>query len=152
MIPVSNPSNNHYIEHGWLPYIDNGYEQVPEGKKAIKSEIVIENNIAIQKYETRDLTPEELNDNRKTLNATRIQFHLGLKFYEWNGSKLLDQVNVVVNSLPEPHKTIAQTKLDEANEYKRLDGMLIQLAQAMGMTDKDIDDFFNFCINESWVQ
>lgn len=55
---------------------------------------------------------------------------------------LLDDVEAAINALPEPAKTRAQITWDKSQEVQRENGLVSQLAPAMGLTPAQIDALF----------
>lgn len=58
------------------------------------------------------------------------------------GAGLLDKVQGIIDSLPEPQKKAALIDWDYSNTVERKFGLVSQLAPAMGMTEAQIDELF----------
>lgn len=82
---------------------------------------------------------------------SRKQFFIGISIYQHNEQTLETLINQVVDSLPEPNKTIVQKTLEHSVVFKRYDEQLVQLASAIGMSEQEVDDFFQYCKNENWI-
>lgn len=59
-----------------------------------------------------------------------------------NAGKLQDVVNAI-NALPEPQRTAALIEFDYANEVERTSALLNTIANAIGLTETELDDLFN---------
>lgn len=55
---------------------------------------------------------------------------------------LLDNVTVVINSLPEPDKTKAQIEWEYSNALQRDNPFVTILGNALGLSSDDIDNLF----------
>lgn len=54
----------------------------------------------------------------------------------------LDIIESVINSLPEPNKTITRVTWEYSVEFQRNNPLLIAMAPVLGLTPKQIDDLF----------
>lgn len=54
----------------------------------------------------------------------------------------LSLIQPAINSLPSPQKVEAQITWEYSQEVQRNNGLVSQLAPALGMTEQDIDDLF----------
>ena len=55
---------------------------------------------------------------------------------------LLSQVDVIINSLPEPNKTKATIEWEYAQEVQRHNGFVSLIGPALGLTEETTDDLF----------
>jgi len=83
---------------------------------------------------------EETQYNRRNLPKVVSQRQLRTQL-RLNGFDLND-VQTVIDSLPEPNKTIAQVAWDYAITFELESPLLRNLAYALGMTDEDVDNIF----------
>lgn len=58
------------------------------------------------------------------------------------GAGLLDDVEAAINALPSPQKEAAEIEFEYAQEVHRNHGLVPAMAQALGMTEAQIDDLF----------
>jgi hypothetical protein len=58
------------------------------------------------------------------------------------GAGMLDKVQVTIDGLSEPQKTAALITWDYSSTVERTDGLMTQLAAALGLTDAQIDGLF----------
>ncbi len=101
--------------------------------------------------EIQDALPEaEKHQWRKSASLSRRQFKVGEALYEVNGTPLVEQIEALLAGLPEPDKTIANISYNESNTFDRLDSFVVQFGQALGMTDEEVDDFFEWAEEEKW--
>jgi len=55
---------------------------------------------------------------------------------------LLDQVDAIIASLPEPQKSIAQTDWEYAVSIERSSPWIAQIGAALGLDDEGLDELF----------
>ena len=87
---------------------------------------------------------------RKSVSLSRRKFKVGISLYEIDGENLKTKIESALESLPEPHKTIAQVSYEDGTEFERMDDMVVMLAQEIGLSDEEVDDFFEWANNEEW--
>jgi hypothetical protein len=58
------------------------------------------------------------------------------------GAGLLSQVDAAIASLPSPQKEAAAIEWEYAQEVQRHNGLVPAMAQALGMTEAQLDDLF----------
>jgi hypothetical protein len=87
---------------------------------------------------------------RKSASLSRRRFKIGEALYEVNGTPLVEQIEALLVGLPEPQKTVASISYNESNSFDRLDAFVVQFGEALGMSEEEVDDFFQFCIDEAW--
>jgi hypothetical protein len=86
------------------------------------------------------LTPEELENTRKAKvpkSVTMRQARLALHF-----AGLLGNVIAIIDAMEEPEKTAAKITWDFAQTVDRDFGMVPELAVALGLTEREIDNLF----------
>lgn len=87
---------------------------------------------------------------RKSASLSRRRFKIGISLYEIDGESLKTKIEGALESLTEPHKTIAKVSYEDGTEFDRTDDMTVLLAQEIGLTDQQVDDFFEWAMNEEW--
>jgi hypothetical protein len=92
----------------------------------------------------------ELAQWRQSATLSRRRFKIGEAVYKVNGTPLVELIEALLVGLPEPQKTIASISYNESNSFDRLDAFVVQFGQALEMSEEEVDDFFQFCINEGW--
>ena len=103
------------------------------------------------KQEIQDALPEaEKHEWRESTSLSRRKFKIGEAIYKVNGTPLTQLIEALLAGLPEPQKTIASISYNESNSFDRLDAFVVQFGQALEMSEEEVDDFFQFCIDEAW--
>jgi len=144
----------YYIAHNNNDIIH--YDQVEHGQVFSSGQEFIEEFDNFDDWTDRltvlgiDVSEIEKIEPVKVLEVTRVKFFLALNFYQWNGDSLGNHVSAIMDQLPEPAKTVAQIRMDQATVFKREDAMLNQAASILGMTESDLDDFFRYAEREEW--
>lgn len=87
-------------------------------------------------------TPEELEQKIKEWKALNQPITPRQARRALLSMGLLDQVNTVLNSLPEPDKSIALTDWEYGTEVRRNDPWVLALAPSLGLTEEQLDDLF----------
>jgi hypothetical protein len=93
---------------------------------------------------------EVLEQWRKSASLSRRKFKIGEAVYKVNGTPLVELIEALLAGLPEPQKTVASISYNESNSFDRLDAFVVQFGQALEMSEEEVDDFFQFCIDEAW--
>ncbi len=93
---------------------------------------------------------ERLEQWRQSASLSRRQFKVGEALYEVNGTPLEQLIKTLLAGLPEPQKTIATKEYESAGSFDRLNPFVLQFSTALGMSEEELDDFFQFCIDEAW--
>ena len=76
---------------------------------------------------------------------------LGIEFYPWGSGTLREAILSVIFSMATgKQKNKIQIEIDESNSFQRNDKAIKMMAQAVGMTEAQIDDFFTWAENEEW--
>ena len=102
-------------------------------------------------HKTADQVEQEaLESKRNSMKLSRRKFKIGISLYEIDGETLKTKIESALESLTEPHKTIAQVSYEDGTEFDRMDEMVQLLAQEIELTDEQVDDFFEWAINEEW--
>ncbi len=104
-------------------------------------------NAQIEYLESPDF---ELTQWRQSTSLSRRKFKVGEALYEVNGTPLMQLIEALLAGLSEPDKTIASISYNESNSFDRLDAFVVQFGEALGMSEEEVDDFFQFCIDEDW--
>jgi len=92
-IPVSNPKETHYREHGWIPYKRDIPEFDIDTQRIEKGDIEVGEQ-AVQKYNVVPLTDEELNQRRQKVSTEKWRLEIIL-----DEDGLLEQINQAVQSV-----------------------------------------------------
>lgn len=87
---------------------------------------------------------------RSSTSLSRRKFKIGISLYEIEGETLKTKIESALESLPEPHKTIAKVSYEDGTEFDRMDEMVVMLSQEIGLSDEEVDDFFEWAMNEGW--
>lgn len=87
---------------------------------------------------------------RKSISISRRLFKIGETLYEINGIPLINLIQSLLESLPEPMKTIASISYKESTEFDRTHQFVLQFSAALGMSDEEVDEFFDYCLEERW--
>ena len=96
-------------------------------------------------------SPEyEVEKWRSTASLSRRRFKIGEALYQVNGTPLVELIEALLVGLPEPDKTIAGIAYRESAQFDRIDPFIVQFSQALGMSEEQVDDFFQFCLEEAW--
>jgi hypothetical protein len=93
---------------------------------------------------------KELTDWRQSTSLSRRKFKIGEAVYKVNGNSLVEQIEALLAELPEPQKTVASISYNESNSFDRLDAFVVQFGEALEMSEEEVDEFFQFCIDEAW--
>jgi hypothetical protein len=93
---------------------------------------------------------EVLEQWRQSASLSRRKFKIGEAVYKVNGTPLVQLIEALLSGLPEPQKTIASISYNESNSFDRLDAFVVQFGEALEMSEGEVDDFFQFCIDEAW--
>lgn len=104
--------------------------------KAIEIAPVLGEGVWTQQWDIVPLTPEEILA-RVPQAVTMRQARLALL-----GAGLLPMVQAAIASLPSPQKEAAEIEWEYAQEVQRKHGLVPAMAQALGMTESQIDDLF----------
>jgi hypothetical protein len=92
----------------------------------------------------------ELIQWRQSTSLSSRKFKIGEAIYKVNGTPLVELIEALLAGLPEPQKTVASISYNESNSFDRLDAFVVQFGQALEMSEEEVDDFFQFCIDEAW--
>ena len=106
----------------------------------IEMQVVKENSVFKTSYQLTQMTAEEQTAYRKSLVPEVVfmrQARLALL-----EAGLLDDVNQVIASLPEPMKTEASIDWEYATEVRRDWPTLLQIVQYLGLTEELVDNLF----------
>ena len=96
-------------------------------------------------------SPEyEVEKWRSTATLSRRRFKIGEALYQVNGTPLVELIEALLAGLPEPQKTVATISYEHTGNFDRLDPFILQFSQALGMSEEQVDDFFQFCLEEAW--
>lgn len=104
-------------------------------------------------------TLQEINDGitemevslwRKSASISRRRFKIGEALYQVNGTPLVELIEALLAGMPEPTKTVATIAYNESGRFDRLDQFVVDFSQALGMSEEETDEFFQFCIDEAW--
>lgn len=92
------------------------------------------------KYETIDLTESEIfeRDLANSQVVSAIQFISQLSFEGITEAQILG----VINTLPEPNKTIAKASYSRAATFERNNPFMLLVSQAFGKTELEMDTIF----------
>lgn len=104
--------------------------------KAVESAPTHVGDVWTQQWEVVALTPEEA-AAMVPQAVTMRQARLALL-----GAGLLSQVDAAIASLPSPQKEAAAIEWEYAQEVQRHNGLVPAMAQALGMTEAQLDDLF----------
>lgn len=91
-----------------------------------------------------------IESKRNSLKLSRRKFKIGISLYEIEGETLKNKIESALESLTEPNKTIAKVSYEDGTEFHRTDEMVVLLANAIGLTEEQVDDFFEWAMNEEW--
>ena len=93
---------------------------------------------------------EQLEAWRKSASLSRRRFKIGEALYQVNGTPLVELIEALLAGLPEPQKTVATISYEHTGNFDRLDQFVVDFSQALGMSEEQTDEFFQFCIDEAW--
>ena len=104
-------------------------------------------NSETNKQEERDITPDEVAQMQKDAEESKkqpIPDHITMRQARLVllGIGKLAVVDAAINSLPEPHKSGAKITWEYSTEVQRKNGLVSQLASALGLTESQIDELF----------
>lgn len=134
-------------------------QDVPEKYKSqiesdpLYSEYRTQENIDAYEQVIAQINPreeEQLEAWRRSASLSRRRFKIGEATYKHNGTPLVELIEALLAGLPEPDKTIAGIAYRETAQFDRLDPFIVQFSQALGMTDEEVDGFFQYCLDEGW--
>ena len=97
-----------------------------------------------------DIESELLEQWRKSASLSRRRFKIGEALYQVNGAPLVELIEALLAGLPEPQKTVATISYEHTGNFDRLDPFILQFSQALGMSEEETDEFFQFCLEEAW--
>lgn len=141
MTSYGNLSDPEYRQSiGLVTLVDDEPDYDPFTEKLMVGAIESDAGIWYQRWIAVPMTSQEIIDYKKALvpqAVTMRQARLALL----NANKLSD-VQVVINSLPEPQKTKAQIEWDYSQEVQRSNGFVAVIGPALGLTEDQIDDLF----------
>mgnify|MGYP003392629182 FL=1 len=80
---------------------------------------------------------EEYYDSIYPEKVTALQFKMQALIQGLN-----DDIDNAINNLPEPNKSIAKLKYEYATEFIRKDVLVITIGQIIGLSKKEINEFF----------
>lgn len=125
-------------EFGVFPIVE---VTAPEGDVVTELPPELVDGSYIQRWESRDYTPEEVEANllewRTNTSVSMAQARLAL-----NEAGLIPSVDSTIAALPEPDKTKASIQWEYATSVHRLHGWVEAVGPALGMTAVEIDDLF----------
>lgn len=108
-------------------YVANGSEDdyIKEGLELLSDE-----ELALLRAEQQQppVTPSKV-----TMRQARLALH---------ASGLLSQVEVAINTLPEPPRTTARIEWDFSSEVHRDKEFVVMMGTALGLSDAQLDDLF----------
>ena len=87
---------------------------------------------------------------RQSASLSRRKFKIGEAVYKVNGTPLVQLIEALLAGLLEPQKTVASISYNESNSFDRLDAFVVQFGEALEMSEEEVDEFFQFCIDEAW--
>lgn len=87
---------------------------------------------------------------RETATISRRRFKIGEALYKVNGVPLKHLIAQLLNHVEEPERTIATIAYEESGSFDRLDPFVVKFGKALNMSDRELDEFFIFCISEAW--
>jgi len=93
---------------------------------------------------------EKVESKRDSMKLSRRKFKIGISLYDIDGETLKTKIEGALESLTEPHKTIAQVSYEDGTQFDRTDEMVQLLAQEIGLTEEQVDDFYEWAMNEGW--
>ena len=96
------------------------------------------------------ITEMEVSLWRSTASLSRRRFKIGEALYTHNGTPLVELIEALLAGLPEPQKTVATISYEHTGNFDRLDQFVVDFSQALGMSEEQVDDFFQFCLEEAW--
>ena len=108
-------------------------------KKVLKDPVIVAGKWT-EVWEVTDMTTEEINNYRKS-QVPQVVFmrQARLALLEVN---LLDNVEGIINTLPEPFKSEAKIEWEYATDVRRDWPTLNQIAEYLELTEDYIDDLF----------
>lgn len=106
---------------------------------------IIEYNAHTGQIIEREATPEELAEIQemeieKAVPASITARQLRLVLLEKGVD--INKIDKIINALPEEQKTVAQISWEYAHIFERNNPMLLQVAEAIGITEKELNDIF----------
>ena len=116
------------------PQHDEWTQKLVEVVTETDTEIVHSWNIVELSQEEKDAMQASW---RLTVSISNRQARLALK-----QENLLDQVNAIISSLPEPDKSLIETEWEYAAVIERSSPWIGSMTYALGITEEDMDDLF----------
>lgn len=95
----------------------------------------------IESFENEDGVTQWQCDEVRTVGALRLK-SLYLRLSLINAGISFGTIDTIINSLPEPIKSIAKTKWEFAEHFDRDDALLQQIAMALEITEEKLDEIF----------
>lgn len=109
--------------------------------------LIAEWNTELKEMVVREATPQEIEQRLKDLeeaskpviptSVTPRQAKLALAM-----EGVYDEIIGILESLPEPQKTLSKIEWDYATEFRRSHMLVHQMKQAMDWTDEFVDELF----------
>ncbi len=121
--------------------------QITENLERSDEELVEE---AENSQEFQDFKSEILPQWRNSTTLSRRRFKVGEEFFLVDGVPLRDRIETLLNQLEGNEKKIATIEYEQATEFDRMNDFVVQFGQALDMTDEEVDEFFQYCIDEGW--
>ena len=90
-------------------------------------------------WAVRELTPEEIEARKPPVPQSVTMRQARLALLE---SGRLAEVSLIISSLPSPQKDMALIEWEYALYVERQNPLFIQIAMALGLTQKQVDDLF----------
>ena len=152
-----------FVPFGEIPNVFNGVENIIGGytertdlhqqdgffefitpeflERQKQGKVVFDEINKVYTYEVLEKTEEEIETYNKALipkiiSQRQLRTQLAL-----NGFDLSD-VQAIIDSLPDPNKTIAQIAWDYASTFVRNDALLNSIAGILGISQSDLDQIF----------
>lgn len=106
---------------------------------------IVEYNAHTGEYHERDATPEEMKELQqigKAKNIPQIITARQLRLALLEKGVDINKIDKIINALPEEQKTVAQISWEYAHTFERNNPMLLQVAEAIGITEEELNDIF----------
>lgn len=106
---------------------------------------IVEYNAHTGEYHEREATPEEMKELQqigKAKNIPQIITARQLRLALLEKGVDINKIDKIINALPEEQKTVAQISWEYAHTFERNNPMLLQVAEAIGITEEELNDIF----------
>lgn len=106
---------------------------------------IVEYNAHTGEYHERDATPEEMKELQqigKAKNIPQIITARQLRLMLISKGISLQRIASIIEALPPEQRDIAKVSWEYAHTFERNNPMLLQVAEAIGITEEELNDIF----------